>query len=36
MHRLAIITVLATACTSPNREHDDPADLCSSDADSAR
>lgn len=31
MHRLAVLALIATACTSPNREHDDPADLCASD-----
>ena len=31
MRRLAVLALIVTACTSPNREHDDPADLCASD-----
>ena len=31
MHRIAVLALIVTACTSPNREHDDPADLCASD-----
>jgi hypothetical protein len=31
MHRLALIAAVLTACTSPNREHDDPEAMCASD-----
>ena len=28
MRRFIVLAALVTACTSPNREHDDPAELC--------
>jgi hypothetical protein len=31
MHRLALLAAVLAACTSPNREHADPEDLCTSD-----
>jgi len=31
MHRIALLAAVLAACTSPNREHDDPEELCTSD-----
>lgn len=31
MSRFIVLAALVTACTSPNREHEDPADLCAMD-----